>query len=178
MKIKSLFIACFLLISLYGNAQDERQKSYFGLGLGIDYGGIGGRVEFQPVNAIGLFVGFGYNLATPAFNGGVSIKTAPNKRFCPVFVGMYGYNAAIKIKRAYGSDVSESYYGVTAGAGFELYNKTFRNRLLVEILGPFRSSKFKKDYENYKRQGANFAQKPMDVLFTIGYNWGIGSKKK
>jgi hypothetical protein len=177
MKTTSLLVACFLLISIYGNAQEDRQKSFFGLGFGIDYGGIGGRVEFQPVNAIGIFVGFGYNLATPAFQGGISIKAAPNKRFCPVFTGMYGYNAAIKINR-YGGGVAESYYGFSAGAGFEVRNKTFRNRLLVEILGPFRSSKFKKDYETYKRQGVTFAQKPMDVLFSIGYNWGIGSKKK
>ena len=97
MKTTSLLVACFLLISIYGNAQEDRQKSFFGLGFGIDYGGIGGRVEFQPVNAIGIFVGFGYNLATPAFQGGISIKTAPNKRFCPVFTGMYGYNAVNKI---------------------------------------------------------------------------------
>jgi hypothetical protein len=177
MKRTILFIACLSIISFYAHAQNSRQKSFFGLGTGLDYGGIGGRVEFQPVGAIGIFAGFGYNLATPAFNGGISIKAAPGKRFCPVFVGMYGYNAAIKLRSTYGSQ-GYTYYGFSVGAGFELYNKSLRNKLLVEILGPFKSSKFKSEYEAFKRQGYSFAKNPSDVYFSIGYNFGIGAKNK
>jgi len=177
MKRTILSLACLLILSLYAHAQ-SKQKSFFGIGTGLDYGGIGFRAEFQPVGAIGIFGGFGFNLVTPAFNAGISIKAAPGKRFCPVFTGMYGYNAAIKIKRFGGGDIATSYYGVSVGAGFELYNKSMRNKLLVEILGPFRSSKFKRDYDSYKRNGISFDTKPKDVYFSIGYNFGIGAKAK
>jgi hypothetical protein len=176
MKRALLSIACLCILSLYGHAQSSK-KSFFGIGTGLDYGGIGMRVEFQPVNAIGIFAGFGYNLATPAYNFGINIIPAPKKRFSPVFVGMYGYNAAIKIKR-YGGDVAKTYYGVTGGIGFQLYNKAMRNKLLVEVLIPSRNSSFKKDYADYNRSGVQFNPKPRDVYFSIGYNFGINPKAK
>ena len=172
MKRIAFLVTSFLVISSFGFAQ-RNEKAFFGFGMGLDYGGIGCRIEFQPVGAIGIFGGFGYNLIGPGFNAGVCIKPAPTKRFSPVFVAMYGYNAVLKYKYSNGTSEGTAYYGVTAGAGFQLYNKAMRNKLLVEILGPFRSSKYKNAIA-----GRSFDRKPGDVLFSVGYNFGVGKKKR
>ena len=175
MKPTALFIACFFIFSCYGHAQ-EQSKSYLGLGLGLDYGGIGIRMEFLPIKALGIFGGLGYNLVNPGYNAGLSWKLAPGKRGTPVITGMYGYNAAIKIKYSTGRTEGHTYNGFTAGVGFELHNKSMRNKLLCQILVPFRSSSFKNDYDQFKRQGVDLKRVP-DVAFTIGYNFGPGKKK-
>lgn len=173
MKRIALLITSCLVISSVGFAQ-RNEKAFFGFGMGLSYGGIGCRLEFQPVGAIGIFGGFGYNLLGPGYNAGICIKPAPNKRFSPYFVGMYGYNAVLKYKYSNGTSDGFTYYGVSAGIGFQVYNKTMRNKLLVEVLGPFRSSKYKGDIAAF---GRNFERKPSDVLFSFGYNFGIGKKK-
>ena len=68
-KMKKLLM-CFIFFGLIGNVafaehneQQERSKSYSGIGIGLDYGGIfGAKVEFLPIEHIGIFAGAGFNL--------------------------------------------------------------------------------------------------------------------
>src|SRR5690349_17100641 len=95
MNRTTLIIFCLLFISLVGHSQDQQKpsRSFLGIGLGLDYGGIGMKLEFLPIKALGLFGGFGYNLVQPTYNAGASLKLAPGKRGTPVISCMYGYNA-------------------------------------------------------------------------------------
>jgi hypothetical protein len=176
MKRTAVFFACFFIISMYGHAQDQ-SKSYLGLGMGLDYGGFGVRAEFLPIKALGIFGGVGYNMVNAGYNAGLSWKLVPGRRGTPIISAMYGYNAAIKIKYSNGTTEGHTYNGFTAGIGFELHNKSMRNKLLCQLLVPFRSSTFKNDYDRYKRQGVSFARRVSDVAFTIGYNFGPSKKK-
>ena len=108
--------------SLETETKPSYTNSYFGLGLGQDYGAIGIKAEFLPSKYVGIFAGAGYALIDPTFNVGVSAKLIPDKKFCPTITAMYGYNAVIYLKDSYGGVRAQSkiYYGATAGAGGEL----------------------------------------------------------
>lgn len=146
-----------------------------GFGAGLDYGGLGIRAEFQPHKNIGLFGGFGYNLADPAYNAGFNVKLLPDKRVVPILTAMYGYNAVIKLKYGpYNAD-AKSYYGPTVGAGCEVYEKNNKNKWLFEILVPFRSAEFHDRYNSLKDAGYEFNPGILPVSFTIGYNFSVSS---
>ena len=91
-------------------------KAYFGLGVGLDYGGLGFKGEFLPAKWVGIFAGVGYNFVEPGFNAGFSLKPSGNK-VTPIILAMYGYNAAIRIRTSgifgNGADIHrKSYYGM------------------------------------------------------------------
>lgn len=191
MKLKLSFYLFYLLTTISINksiAQSKNQRSeinpnytntYFGLGIGFDYGAIGIKAEFLPTKHLGIFAGAGYALIDPAFNVGLSGKLLPDRNFCPTVTAMYGYNAVIKLKDAYGATVSDSkiYYGPTVGAGAELKTGRMKNNTLsFGIRVPFRNSDFQKDYDNLKDAGYEFKQDMLPVAFTIGFNFGIGRK--
>jgi len=154
------------------------QKAFLGIGAGLDYGGLGIRAEFQPVKYVGIIGGFGYNLANPAYNAGLSFKALPGKRITPTITAMYGYNAVIKINYGYGNVDAKSYYGPSIGAGCELYDKDKKNKLTLEIFLPFRSSEFHDHYDELKKTGYDFKPDILPVTFTIGYNFSIYKQKR
>jgi len=177
MKRTTLIILSIFIITQYGHAQNKA-RSFLGLGLGLDYGGIGTRFEFVPVKPLGLFGGLGYNLINVGYNAGANFKLVAGKRGTPIISAMYGYNGAIKIKNVVtGKTEGHTYNGVTAGIGFEVFNKKLRNKLVCQALIPFRSSRFRKDYDNYKKQGAIFQGNVPDVTFSIGYHFGPSGSK-
>jgi hypothetical protein len=56
---------------------------------------------------------------------------------------MYGYPGVIKVQNYFGGvipELTKTYYGLTAGAGYVLYDKNKKNKLVLEILVPFRST--------------------------------------
>jgi len=110
-----------LLIMVFTNkstAQENKQafkQNYFGLGSGLDYGGIGIKAEILPVKWLGIFGGFGYNLNDPAYNAGLSFKMLPAKKLRPVIMTMYGYNAVLLFKGR--RERSKTFYGLTTAPG-------------------------------------------------------------
>ncbi len=154
-------------------------NSYFGFGIGQEYGAIGIRAEYLPTKYIGIFAGAGYALIDPAFNVGVSAKLIPGKKFCPTVTAMYGYNGVIKLTDRYGSTQSSSkiYYGPTIGAGGELnIDKYHGHKLSISALAPLRNSAFQKDYNELKDAGYKFRPDIVPVTFSIGVNFGISKK--
>ena len=171
-----LFVTCLLSIITQFSRAQSNQKAFFGIGGGLDYGGLGIRAEFQPVNSVGIFGGFGYNLADPSYNVGLSCKLLHGKRITPTITAMYGYNAAIRIKYGYGMVDASSYYGPSVGAGCELYDENKKNKWVLEIFVPFRSSEFHNRYRELKDAGYKFTPDMLPVTFAIGYNFSVTGK--
>ena len=181
-----LFIACSINNSI---AQSKHLKSegnnayinsYFGLGIGLDYGGIGIQAEYLHSKYVGFFAGAGYALIDPAFNAGVSAKLLPDKKFCPTITAMYGYNAVIKLKDFTGATSSESkiYYGLTIGASGEIKTgKNNQNKLTAGIRLPFRNNEFHKDYDALKDAGYKFTPDFLPITFSVGISFGLSQKK-
>ena len=189
--MKQRFLLCFLITTFAINNSIAQSKSgvsnnqpytnaYFGIGLGLEYGGIGIQGEYLPSKYVGIFAGAGYNFLDPAFNLGVSAKLLPDNRFCPTLSIMYGYNAVLKMKNFMGGVMtdSKSYYGTTIGAGAELKSrKNNKGKLSFGIRVPARSEEFKDKYKKLKDAGYEFKPDILPVTFSIGYHWAIGEKK-
>lgn len=183
-NLGNAIIIFLLFISASARAQDSTQhhsKSLFGnghlvikpgIGLGLDYGGIGIKAEFVLADWLGVFGGFGYNLISPVYNAGASFKLMPQKKATPVILAMYGYNAGLKIKNVspFGQNeiLSKTYYGFTAGAGVEVGYGTKGNKACFSILVPFRSKEFHDTYDDFKNRGYEFKPPVLPIAITIG----------
>ena len=188
MRKYSLLLLCFLCTATIAMAQDDNrdeknendfQQVFFGVGLGFDYGGIGVKGEFLPARWLGIFAGGGYNLADPAFNAGFSLRAMTTKNVNPLFVAMYGYNAAIKIESFgfYGSnDFNKSYYGVSIGGGVDMKFGSRGSKGTFLLLVPFRSDSFHRDYDGLKDAGFEFKPGILPIAFSVGCNFAIGRR--
>lgn len=149
------------------NEQVKRPNFYMGFGLGLDYGGIGAKVEYLPVNFLGLFGGVGYNLEGIGYNIGLSLRALPAQRFRPLLTGMYGYNAVLIIKDQFDNIKDKTvYYGFSAGVGLEVdVNRKRTNKISAQVIFPFRNAQFDKDAEKY-----NATYSP--IAISVGFNFG------
>lgn len=151
---------------------------YAGIGLGLDYGGIGFKAEFLPAKDIGIFAGAGANFNGVGFNGGLSWKILPDKKVTPFINVMYGYNAVIKVKTVTGNAVffSKTYYGPSFGAGCEIRTGQ-RSKVSIGLILPIRNKEFHDKYNELKDAGFDFKPGVLPVLLTIGYNFSGSGKK-
>ncbi len=74
-----MLVMTFLILNQLMASDELYSKSNFyktsiGIGLGMDYGGIGGSLLFYPQTNIGLFGGVGYAFAGLGYNVGVKIR--------------------------------------------------------------------------------------------------------
>lgn len=183
----NIFFICIMLLTsnvkaidlnFYNNKEDTiKNKSDYpkvsvGIGMGLDYGGIGGRLTSLAYKNLSLFVGFGYNLSDAGVNIGASLRLLPNKFICPTISGIYGYNAVILITGARNS--KQTYYGGSLGFGFELRSKKLKNYLSFGFYIPFRSQTYEKDMRAL-RQNPNIkiTKEPEDAIVTLGYHFII-----
>ncbi len=148
----------------------------FGIGLGLDYGGIGGRLTVFPEEHVGVFGAVGYALAGVGYNAGLSFRILPkNPGLCPTATIMYGYNAAIKISGA--SQYDKIYYGPSIGAGLEIRSKRKNtNFYSIELLIPFRPSEYDSDYNNLNNLGVKISAAPLPFTVSVGYHFGFKKK--
>ncbi|HRO42015.1 MAG TPA: hypothetical protein PL009_04240 [Flavipsychrobacter sp.] len=146
----------------------KRPTVYTGFGLGLDYGGIGLKVEYLPVSFLSLFGGVGFNLASVGVNAGVSLKMLPGKTFRPTATIMYGYNAVLIVKNSNGATVRKgTYFGWTPGVGFEAdVNKRRTNKISVQVFRPFRSDEFKRDAQ---KTNASIPPWALSIGINLGY---------
>ncbi len=150
-------------------------KASLGLGLGQEYGGIGGSFLVYPQENIGFFAGAGYAVADLGYNIGTKVrffsKTNPRTTF--YLVGMYGYNAAIKVSG--GSQFNKMYYGPTFGLGIDTGKRSYRKGYwTVSLLFPIRSSEvddYIDDLEN--NYGVEFEGNLWPITFSIGYRFSL-----
>ena len=146
-------------------------KIYFGVGMGLDYGGILGiKAEYLPIKHLGIFGGVGLNLMPVGWNAGLTFKMLPDKRVSPNLMAFYGYNAIVKIINASQYDMTS--YGVSFGVNVDV--KIRRSKLSFGIYLPIRSSKFQAHYsELLSNPNIEFKHKLLPVAWGIGFNFGI-----
>lgn len=143
----------------------------FGIGIGFDYGGIGGNIIFYPQRNIGLFLGLGYPYAGFGYNVGLKLRLMPKAKInniTPYFMGMYGYNAAVYVQND--EDLSKIFYGPSFGLGMDWRSSAVRKYYLsIAITLPIRDSEVN-DYMDHleNEHGAVFKSKLLPVGFSIG----------
>jgi len=98
----------FLFVTGISHGQEaQKGADYFnrkitmGIGLGLDYGGIGARIAYSPVKYLDVFGGLGFNFIGHGANGGLSYNILPGRSCIPVVNIMYGYNAVLRIDNFY-----------------------------------------------------------------------------
>ena len=171
MKKWMVFVSLFLALGAQAQFDWPGEKVNIGFGLGVDYGGLGGRVTFLPKKNFGLLAGLGYNFAGAGFNAGGVFRIAPDRRVVPCLYAMYGYNAVLRITGA--MDVKKIYYGPSAGFGLEIKSK--RNKGVhtnIELLLPARPAAFQTDINQYRSMGVVISD-PLPVSISIGYHIGL-----
>jgi hypothetical protein len=173
--MKKIALVVMLVAAQTVFSQDELlepvSKANFGLGVGLDYGGIGGRLTYLPAPVVGLFAGLGYNFAGLGYNLGGVIRLAPDKRVVPALYAMYGYNAALKITGS--TQVNKSYYGPSFGLGMEIKGRNNnQNHFNLKLLLPLRPDEFQNDINAYQSIGVDITAPP-PVAFSIGYHFSF-----
>lgn len=176
MNMRMHTIILLLVSGLSLQAQDiEKNASYefnIGMGLGMDYGGIGLRGTFLPVERLGLFASLGYNLNTAGVNAGAQLRF-PKRRHAFFLTAMYGYNAVLIVT----GDIEDkaTYYGITAGAGYQLKVGSKGNFWNFGILVPFRNSNFHDDLDALDSIGATMTE-PLPIAISVGFHFKMQKK--
>jgi hypothetical protein len=177
MKKTAFFILAALFLIFNQNrsySQISFDKTSLGIGLGMDYGGIGGSLLFYPQRNFGLFAGGGYALAGFGYNVGAKLRfisATTTSKLSLYLIGMYGYNAAIAVTNA--TQYSKFFYGPTFGFGFDLRSRPeSKGYLTLALLIPIRSSDVK-DYIDYLKnsRGVDFKNSLIPVGISIGYRF-------
>lgn len=175
----SLSIVC-LLVAIDSYSQDtpktikpNKLSTTIGLGVGLDYGGIGANILYYPSEQIGLFGGIGYAFADAGFNVGAKYRLNSKKdspKVGPYFLAMYGYNAAIAVKNA--SKFNKVFYGPTLGFGldFRPKDKSKNGYWSLALLVPIRNSDVDQYIDDLKNnEGIEFENELLPIGFSIGY---------
>jgi hypothetical protein len=137
-----------------GFSESEYSYFRFGVGNGIDYGGLlGARLTFLPDKHLGIFLSGGYALAGFGINAGVTVKTSPDKRVSPYFSALYGYNSAIAVFGAV--PFKKLYNGFSLGGGVQLKSRrTPTNYWLFGLVIAFRPTQYDLDYTDLQNKAA------------------------
>ncbi|MFP5041237.1 hypothetical protein [Parasediminibacterium sp. JCM 36343] len=180
-KLRLIVYACSLLFVAQSHAQtndDSPFKAYdnisIGIGAGIDYGGLGANVLYYPKKKLGFFAGAGYAIAGMGVNAGVKyrfLNETSSSRNVFYLMGMYGYNAAIKITTVGGQTIENSlYYGPSFGVGIERKRRAYKKGCWsFALLVPIRSQAFYEKYDYYKNLGTKFTYLPFSI--SVGYRF-------
>ncbi|MDR0754317.1 MAG: hypothetical protein LBF04_02900 [Prevotellaceae bacterium] len=173
--IKRLCIAVFLFGAInYTYAQTESQDIYLGLGIGFDYGGIGGKIEYLPTKHFGLFGGLGHNMLSVGWNMGATYKILPDRKASPNLTVLYGYNGTYIGEDSYAEKYNMTSYGFTFGATIDVKTKN-GNKWSFGLFFPIRSSKFKRNYDAAKNDPEvnHLFEVDMPIGISAGYNFKL-----
>ncbi len=187
---KTTLLSVFLLLGLMSFSQsdtipvrDDRTGTKeiemnhtfdFGIGLGMDYGGVFGlQVGVAPVKHLTFFGAVGYYMIGVGWNFGLKVLPLPKTTkhsVRPFLKAMYGCNSVIVADGT--EEYDKIYKGFTAGLGFEFrFGKKKMNGLDVDLNIPLRTGEFWVDYNTMKNDpNMDVTQGPIPVAFSIGFH--------
>jgi hypothetical protein len=144
-----------------------------GLGLGMDYGGIGSSVLIYPQKNIGFFAGLGYAMEI-GFNIGCKLRLIGDKHtshLYPYLLGMYGYNAIIVVSN--NKQYNKTFYGPTLGFGCDLRSSPKkRSYWTFAVLIPIRGSEVENYMDDLKNNnGVIFKNNLFPITISIGHRF-------
>jgi hypothetical protein len=166
---KTLAAALILLSLVYFNLTAQTPgRVNEGLGIGIDFGGFGAQVAYQPGKIFSVFGALGYNLAGAGYNLGLKASFPTKKRVEFYLSGMYGYNAVLIIKDNSSGD--KIYYGPSFGAGIAIKSRNMGMSFLsLGLIFPIRSGDFQDDIDALKYSGYDVSE-PLPIGISVGYH--------
>lgn len=185
LSIMKPLLCALALLPVMAHAQDYAQplpqsppkantmEWNLGLGLGIDYGGVGAQVQCRPAPPLVIFAGGGYAFAGFGYNVGVQGRLLPERKWCPFVSGMYGYNAVIVVVDA--EQYNEVYYGPSFGIGVENHLRDRReNFWRFELLLPLRPQEFQDDLDALKLDPAvEIRSEPPAFGISVAFHFGL-----
>lgn len=179
--MKKILLVALIAIGIctFSHAQhfsSSKGKAVVGLGMGLPYGGFGGRLSINPLDQVALFGGLGYNLVGVGYNVGMQYIVPSEKQAEFFLTAMYGYNAVIKIK---GTNLyNDSYNGVSAGAGLRINSKQNKGMFWdFGVLIPARSQEYRDDWDRLNNnQMIENLSKASPVLIFVGLNFPISPR--
>jgi hypothetical protein len=142
--------------------QEYTAETAVGIGLGIDYGGLGMKLTLGATSTVSVFGGLGYNLHKIGYNAGLEFNFSPKTKTTGFLSAMYGYNAVL-IQPTGSSSQSETFYGPSFGLGMKIRSWANENFFSFQVIYPVRDEAF---------INAPKAEKPWPVLISLGYHFG------
>ncbi len=151
----------------------KKGETSLGIGLGLPYGGIGGRIGTNVTYGLTIFGGLGYMISGVGYNIGL-LKDFPSKASTQFYLSaMFGTNAAIRVEGL--SEYNEVYTGPSFGLGIKINSRRKEGNFWdIGLQVPITSQAFKDDemrVENDPRVG-DFTD-PLPVLIVVGYNFNL-----
>ena len=158
-----------MFFSLRTYAEDSlAYKVNVGFGFGLNYGGFGGQLSYNPIKQLGIFGALGYNLNAVGYNLGASANLPVKDRIFIHLTGMYGYNAVLIVK-GYTEQTKTTYYGPSVGPGLSWRVIRGGNSFLrVDVFIPFRPDELQDAIDVLNMAGYD-TQEPFPVTFSVGY---------
>ncbi|MCG8410264.1 MAG: hypothetical protein MI739_03160 [Bacteroidales bacterium] len=144
----------------------EQIRVVLALGLGIDYGGIGGKISFLLNDNISLFGGGGLAIYAPGFNVGGKIRAFAKRKVSPFAIFMYGYHTIIKWTSS-----SEILNGINTGLGIDINfgnSKSECNCLSIALIIP---NSFADVNKYIEENNIELKTKLPPIRFSIGYQF-------
>ncbi len=175
MKIKLPIKSLLMLVVLFfmaSSSYGQTNELYVGPGTGLDYGGIGGKVEYLPVKNFGFFTGVGFNLLTLGWNVGTTYKIYVSRRVSINPMVMYGYNGVAFTAKEFPEYEMVS-YGVTFGTDVNIKFGKRGNKLSAGLCVPIRSKKFMDNFDAMEGDGRVGAVILLPITVSVGYNFKL-----
>jgi hypothetical protein len=189
MIMRKFYCICFVLFFcavVHVNAQLQQvatvnantvpvDKLSLGVGIGYDFGGLGGvNAIYYLQRSIGVFGGGGYTPAGIGYGGGVKLRVLTNKQatvVVPFAVAMYGYYAAIAPKGY--SYYNRIYFGPIVGIGADYRPGNSKFGYITGTIFVAIRNMDPKNYIDYLTnfQGINVNHKLHALSASIGYKF-------
>ena len=173
-RMRKIGLLCIVVLALSSSFADSSRKNAIGLGLGLDYGGIGVKYVFTPIDHLGLFAGLGTNLNGLGYNVGIKgdIFTNDSTNTMRLYGHiMYGYNTVTLVSGA--SEYNKTFYGFTPGIGLGIrFGQRKSHGLDFALNFPIRGQDVTDQLDKMKADPRiSTVSDLMPVAFSFGYTW-------
>lgn len=167
--MKRIILITILTSVAFISTAQFKNSVFAGIGMGLDYGGVGTQINYFASDNIKTFIGIGYNFNGAGFNIGSYYSFLPENKFSPKAGFMYGYNAVIVIMGR--EELNKSYYGPSLAIGGDLMKET--GHWNFQVILPFRKKAFYDHAEEVMAMPDIEFTQALPFTITVGYNWKL-----